>query len=386
MWNSSIFFLLAAVQCAEPMKSNLFPWGLCFTSTQLLQDHNVTIVPESLWLKGSPEKPRLSSEVPLIAQNCVWIGCVHLPVRAYRSCIWFQVAHVTKKEEESLTGALFSILSLFPSPGTSLLILQHKTPLFSNPSCHSYFCLFPSYRCWPSWTRSYSHCVHFLTICYSPTLGCPISFCRSCSLKMICAYLSHSPVTCFHSSPSVFSLVYGIIALDFVTFPSDCLIYGLLQDLFLWHLLSYCLPLFPLLPNGGLLQFSVTMPLSFCILFFGHLIQTHICAASTSLLKPRWVFINAISTQIPESPSTMCTGNSSYCLTAIPDFHISVNETATLCVQAQKIWVILDASFSPASHLPLHRRSSLIDLGSLAIDEANWPQKGPQCPFLLLSL
>ena len=54
--------------------------------------------------------------------------------------------------------------------------------------------------------------------------------------------------------------------------------------------------------NGGLLQFSVTRS-PFCIFLFGHLIQIHVCAASTSLLKLRSVFINAISTGIPESTS-----------------------------------------------------------------------------------
>ena len=54
-------------------------------------------------------------------------------------------------------------------------------------------------------------------------------------------------------------------------------------------------------------------------------------------------------------------GSSSCCLAAPLDFHISVSGTAMLCLQAQKIWVILDSSFSRAFRLLLYHKSRLVD-------------------------
>ena len=62
--------------------------------------------------------------------------CVHFPVSGYSSCVRFQVVHGTEKEEESLMGALFSILYLLPSLGSFLLILLLKIPLFSSSGWH----------------------------------------------------------------------------------------------------------------------------------------------------------------------------------------------------------------------------------------------------------
>ena len=83
-------------------------------------------------------------------------------------------------------------------------------------------------------------------------------------------------------------------------------------------------------------------PLSFCLLLFSYLLQTYICAASTSLLKPRAIFINAISLGYLKTPSPHLWG-SSFCPVANLDFHISVNGANMLCLQAQNIWVILDS-------------------------------------------
>lgn len=122
-------------------------------------------------------------------------------------------------------------------------------------------------------------------------------------LKMICAYSSHGPVTIFHSSPSIFSLAYEIIVPDPVTLPPDHLSNCPLWDLPLWHLFTVC----PSLPCWQMQIFHNILspgPQSFCIFLFSHLLQTHVCAVSTSLLKLRSILINAISTGIPENTST----------------------------------------------------------------------------------
>lgn len=93
-------------------------------------------------------------------------------------------------------------------------------------------------------------------------------------------------------------------------------------------------------------------PLSFCLLLFSCLLQTYICAASTFLLKPTSIFINAISLGCLKTPPPHLRGSSFCCLAANLEFYISVNGADMLCLQAQNIWVILDSLplFCPSPH------------------------------------
>lgn len=186
---------------------------------------------------------------------------------------------------------------------------------------------------------------------------------------MICASLSHDLV--FYSSPSDFSLAYGIMALDLTKFSS-------------WS--------FEVLPPPGpfplafLLLLVAPRPLavrwrssaiswdifSLCSLLSGHLTQTHLCAASLSLLRPRTVFVSAVSTGRPGSTSIGSKSKSIILLAAPLDFHIAMNRITMLRQSGTKDLSPLDSSFSLAF---------CILTGSRA--KAYWPLL-PQCFFLLL--
>lgn len=101
------------------------------------------------------------------------------------------------------------------------------------------------------------------------------------------------------SSPSDFSLACKIVVLDL---SLSFFLLGIWVTASPWAFLSSgisslnCLPLLPLLPDRGPLQFLVIRPFPFYTLLLRHLILSHIHVAPDLTLKPRPIFISTIPT------------------------------------------------------------------------------------------
>ena len=196
-----------------------------------------------------------------VPHGCPWhpvavcgMECVHFPVRGYRPCVRFQGFHGTEEEEESLMGALFSILYLLPSLGSFLLILLLKIPLFSSSGWHllSASCL--------SFTVGCLERVAIPTVFMSSLsvtsqhLGLLFHSAKVALLKMTCAYSSHGPVTDFHSSPYLFFSIWDYCPWSYKTFSWSS---ELLPPLGPFPLVYLILLLAPLSPVAEC-RFSIT--------------------------------------------------------------------------------------------------------------------------------
>lgn len=242
--------------------------------------------PESLQLKDSSEEQGLPSGVPWPPGTVCAIGRVHFSGRGYGSYIRFQVGHVTKKGEESLTGALLASFISFPPLALLCLSDSLKFPSSHRRLPHTFHRL-PSLHYWPSWMSRLHPCCwvsHLILLTllfwrwFVPTRFHP-------SPHLLFGLRGHSPWPCNISPwPSEFQPSPGPFLL-----PSLLFRFVLLSSAAKWRFSTifccqaHCLSIFfSLATSPGPMYVRLPHP-----------------------LELRSVFINAVSTGMPDNTCTI---------------------------------------------------------------------------------
>lgn len=191
-WNSSVWFSFGCCAMCQMHGSQSLSLNLCPALPRPRHDCCSRVLMTQEFTRGTKVVLTGAQGHPAVVCG---VGCVHFPVRGYRSCVRFQVVHGTEKEEESLMGALFSILYLLPSLGSFLLILLLKISLFSSSGWHllSASCLSFTVGCLE---RVDIPTAFMSSLSVTPqTPGPTVSFCWSCSseddLCLLITWLSH---------------------------------------------------------------------------------------------------------------------------------------------------------------------------------------------------